>query len=159
MFRRLTDNLHRQGQALRLLRDLLQEEVSHLLAGQPQEVSNREFSIQELVRQLVDERASLRRLTRRVKPAARRLADILPDLPADRAESLASLLKVIDDGEQACAMQAAQNHMLANALHEQSRRLIDFMRDALTPRRQEAYGASGRFVNGRNESATFRGRF
>ena len=159
MFRRLTENLHRQGQGLRVLRELLEEEFSYLLAGEPQKVSAVEFSIQELVRQLVDERGSLRRLIRRVKPAARRLADILPELPADRAEPLAALLKVIDDGEQACAMKAAQNHMLANALHEQSRRLIDFMRSELTPRRHDAYGASGRFVGCRNESMIFRGRF
>lgn len=158
MFRRLKDNLHRQGQALRVLRDLLEEEFSYLLAGEPEKVSAVEFSIQELVRQLVDERASLRRLIRRIKPAAR-LSDILPELSADQAEPLAALLKLIDDGEQACAMKAAQNHMLANALHEQSRRLIDFMRSELTPRRHDAYGASGRFVGSRNESTLFRGRF
>ncbi|MFW6005548.1 MAG: flagellar protein FlgN, partial [Desulfonatronovibrionaceae bacterium] len=48
--------LIRQKQALGLLQSLLDEEFEALLSGSPQTVSSLEFSIQELVRQLMDEK-------------------------------------------------------------------------------------------------------
>ncbi len=61
MFRVIEENLVRQNKALMLLSLLLEEEFSRLMKSNPQSVSQIELSIQELMRQIVVERASLRR--------------------------------------------------------------------------------------------------
>ena len=57
---RIRQNLTRQGKALHVLHHLLKEEFSHLLDGRPENVSYEEMALQELMRQIANERLDLK---------------------------------------------------------------------------------------------------
>jgi len=78
MIQLIEENLVRQNKALMLLFILLEEEFSRLMQSNPQSVSQIELSIQELMRQIAVERASLRRKVQQVSPAALRCHVFLP---------------------------------------------------------------------------------
>ena len=60
MTRRILENLTRQAKALKVLLHLQEEEFAHLSEFRPQSVGALEFSIQELMRQILSERTNVR---------------------------------------------------------------------------------------------------
>ena len=153
MLERIHANLNRQNKALALLLTLLQEEFSLLRQREAPEVSRIEFSIQELLRQIGAERSELRAMVTAIKPAAKRLAHLLPDLPADDAAVLAQAMAQADRIEQACAVQAEKNTIMAQALAEQSRSLLEYLHKEIQPKSANTYSGRGRYAVHRPEAS------
>ncbi|MCJ2163184.1 MULTISPECIES: flagellar protein FlgN [unclassified Pseudodesulfovibrio] len=158
MIRLIEENLVRQNKAMMLMSYLLEEEFSRLTNLKPQSVSQIELSIQELMRQIAAERISLRNLVAKVDPVAKRVKELLPGLGDAEGESLQALLKMLDDTEQKCGVQAAKNQQMAMALFDQSKGLLNFMHDQIKPKSTTAYGRSGRFAKGANSARLLSGR-
>ena len=73
-------------------------------------------------------------------------------------ETYRGLLKMLDDIEQKCAVQASKNGELARALFEQSTGLLDFMHNQIKPKNTSAYARSGRFAQAPNAARLLTGR-
>ncbi|WP_243547066.1 flagellar export chaperone FlgN [Pseudodesulfovibrio tunisiensis] len=159
MIRFVVENLVRQNKAMLLLSALLEEEFSRLQKGEPRSVSQIELSIQELMRQIAVERASLRRLVGRVHAGAQRVSDLYPAVDETVRGELQGLLQILDDTEQRCAVQAGKNKGLVTALYDQSRKLLGFMHEEVRPKPKNAYSAKGRFVNSYTGARLIQGRF
>ncbi len=158
MFRVIEENLVRQNKALMLLSLLLEEEFSRLMKSNPQSVSQIELSIQELMRQIVVERASLRRNIGEAVPGAARVSELYPSLNDEMKSNFQKLLSLMDETEQKCGIQAAKNNEMALALFDQSKNLLDFMHDQIKPKNTTAYGASGRFAKAPSNARLLTGR-
>ncbi|MGE4469506.1 MAG: flagellar export chaperone FlgN [Desulfovibrio sp.] len=158
MTQRLKENLSRQGKAMLLLHMLLEEEFSRLQKRDSRGVTPMELSIQELMRQLVVEREELSRQVAAASGGqARRMRELLPLLPAEDAVEIEGQLRGLDQQEQRCARQAAQNQELALALFEQSSKLLDYMHSKIKPTKVQGYGANGRYASRPGESHLVRG--
>jgi len=155
MTTRILENLSRQYQALKVLSHLQQEEFAHLKEFRPQSVGAVEFSIQELMRQIMSEREGVRRMMRQINPAANRLAD-LAEVFGGEWETARNLLEKVDRLEQECAKQAEKSYSLALALFDQSTGYVDFFKKQLTPTR-ESYGPRGVFAKTKPAPAVLRG--
>lgn len=155
MTTRILENLSRQYQALKVLKFLQQEEFAHLKEFRPQSVGAVEFSIQELMRQLMAERTAIRAMVRTLDPAATRLSGVAAHLGADW-DAVSGLLAEIDKLEQACAKQAEKSYALALALFDQSTGYVDFFKQQLTPAKQ-SYGPRGVFAKAKPAPAMVRG--
>ena len=158
MFRLIEENLVRQNKAMMLLSILLGEEFSRLTQSNPQGVSQLELSIQELMRQIAAERASLRRKVGAVMDGAGRIRDLFPLMEDDMRGRFEDMLKLLDDTEQKCAVQAAKNGELAMALFDQSQKLLSFMHDQIKPKNTVAYGSSGKFAQAPSQARLLTGR-
>lgn len=158
MFRLVEENLVRQNKAVMLLFILLEEEFSRLTNSNPQSVSQIELSIQELMRQIAIERASLRRQVGAIRSGAQRVAELFELMDADTRKASADLLQMMDDTEQKCAVQAAKNNEMALALFDQSKLLLDFMHDQIKPKNTTSYGAHGRFAQASSSARLLTGR-
>ncbi|GAB7024185.1 flagellar export chaperone FlgN [Salidesulfovibrio brasiliensis] len=154
----IEENLVRQNKALMLLSALLMEEFSRLTARNAQGVSQIEISIQELLRQMVSERHSLRAMVGRVVPGAQRVADLEGHVDAEHFSVLLELVARMDQTQQECGQQANKNHALAVALHDQSRELLEFMHNEIQPKQKDAYSARGRYVPPTQHGNILRGR-
>jgi len=155
MTRLILENLSRQYKALKVLIYLQEEEFAHLKEFRPQSVGPVEFSIQELMRQLLSERMAVQRMIKAANPSAKRLSDLSEMFGPKWAEAK-DLLKKIDLLEQECAKQAEKSFTLARALHDQSSGYLDFFRKQLTPTKQ-SYGRRGVFATTKPAPAVLRG--
>jgi hypothetical protein len=158
MIRLIEENLVRQNKAMLLMYFLLEEEFSRLTQLKPQSVSQVELSIQELMREVAAERASLRRMVARVEPSARRVREILPGLGEEEAGAVVELLERLDETEQKCGVQASKNQQMAMALFDQSKGLLNFMHNQIKPKSTTAYARTGRFAKGVNDARLLSGR-
>jgi len=155
MTQRILENLSRQYQALKVLHYLQGEEFSHLKEFRPQSVGPLEFSIHELMRQIMAERQDVRRMMRELNPGAMRLSD-LAELFGEDWDKAQSLLDQIDRFEQTCAKQAEKSYSLALALYDQSSGYVDFFREKLTPVKT-SYGRQGVFAKTKPAPSMLRG--
>lgn len=155
MTKRILENLTRQHQALKVLQFLQEEEFAHLKEFRPQSVSVQEFSIQELMRQIMVERQGVRALMQAINPAAKRLTE-LSELFGERWDAVRELLERIDKLEQVCAKQAEKSYSLALALFDQSSSYVDFFKKQFTPKKM-AYGPKGVFGTTKPAPAILRG--
>ncbi|MEW5774395.1 MAG: flagellar export chaperone FlgN [Thermodesulfobacteriota bacterium] len=158
MLERIHANLDRQNKALALLLTLLEEEYSLLRERRAPEISRIEFSIQELLRQIAAERTGLRAMVTAAKPGARRLADLLSGLPAGESAALSAALRQADRAEQACAVQAEKNTIMAQALAEQSRSLLEYLHREIQPKQTDTYSGRGRYSTRRPEASLLQRR-
>jgi hypothetical protein len=155
MTQRILENLSRQYQALKVLQFLQEEEFAHLKEFRPQSVGALEFSIQELMRQILVERKDARRMMLAVDPSAKRLQDLAAFFGEKWADAKAFLDK-IDALEQGCAKQAEKSYSLALALFDQSSGYVDFFTQTLTPKKA-SYGPRGVFGKVKPAPAMLRG--
>lgn len=155
MHNEILENLTRQHQALKLLKALQEEEFTHLCEFRPQSVGALEFSIQELMRQLMSERKSLKRILGRMNPEAKRLVDMRETL-ADIWDQVSQRLQAIDKLEQFCAKQAEKSYSMALALFDQCNGYLDFFKKELAPK-QKTYGRKGVYVTSKPAPAMMRG--
>ena len=177
MHRALIERLLRQWKALLVLEHLQQEEFALLTDRQPQAVAGIEFSIHELMRQIVDERHEVRAMLQ-----GRRLKELLAELPtelhartlladfdhiqglpafapdATLVEVYETLMKLADDAEQQCARLAEKNTALALGLYDQSKSLLDFMHNEIQPDNAEVYSRKGAMRKSRGDAALVQGR-
>lgn len=158
MFRLIEENLVRQNKAMMLLEVLMGEEYSRLMNAKPQSVSQIELSIQELMRQIAVERASLRRLVAAEAPGAQRVRDLFLLMDDEKRQDFEKLLQLLDDTEQKCGVQAGKNHQMAMALYDQSKSLLNFMHDQIKPKNTSVYGASGRYAKAASSARLLTGR-
>jgi len=158
MYRLIEENLVRQNKAMMLLSILLEEEFSRLMKNLPQGVSQIELSIQELMRQIAEERRSLRFMVAGLSPGAERVRDLFPVMDEEGKEKIETLLSLMDETEQKCGMQAGKNNEIANALFEQSKCLLDFMHNQIKPKNTSAYAATGRFAQAHSNARLLTGR-
>lgn len=158
MFQLIEENLVRQNKAFMLLFFLLEEEFTRLKNSNPQGVSQIELSIQELMRQIAVERASLRRKVQAVQPEANRVHELFPLMEEEQQQALKDVMAMMDGTEQRCAVQAAKNHELAMALFDQSKNLLNFMHNQIKPKNTASYAASGRYAKVSTEARILNGR-
>jgi hypothetical protein len=155
----IQENLTRQIRALQLLSSLLEEEFADLCARKPHEVSELEISIQELMRQIAQERQSLRGFINRVAPGKARLREILAGLDAEQAAALSQSMATLDRAEQICAIQADKNRQLVMGLYDQSMKLLKQLHQAIEPGKSDMYSRRGRFAKSlQPQNSVFRGR-
>lgn len=158
MFRLIEENLVRQNKAMMLLFILLEEEFTRLMNSKPQSVSQIELSLQELMRQIAAERASLRRSIGAVAEGASRVRDLFLMMDEETRANFENMLNMLDKTEQKCAVQAAKNNEMALALFDQSKGLLTFMHDQIKPKNNNAYGGSGRYAQAANSARLLTGR-
>lgn len=159
MLQTIIDNLTRQSKGLALLLQLMQEEFSLLKANEPRDVTRVEFSIQELMGQLMAERKQLKGIL-----YGTRLVQFL-DSPSlkhpsnkERADAIRSLMQTIHEHEQQCAKQAEKNSKLVLALMDQGEKLLHHMYDQLRPKKKDSYSNRGTYASNRPQAALIKGR-
>jgi hypothetical protein len=157
MTTRIRDSLIRQKKALELMTQLLAEEFSHLTKRDPQAVTGVEMSLQELIRQVADERSALKAMIKAGHGALKLLELVKTFEPATRDEML-KLIAGIDALEQAASRQADKNYRLALGLYDQNRALIQFIQNEVAPRKRETYSAKGRYAQESASGTLLRGR-
>ncbi|MFP4455354.1 MAG: flagellar export chaperone FlgN [Desulfonatronovibrio sp.] len=140
---KIEDGLMRQKQAMGLLISLLEEEYSALANNYSREVSSLEFSIQELIRQLMDEKEAIRLILEKNSFAG--LEDYIESLDQGEVLIIQEILEDLKSLEEVCSVQAAKNNVIASALAEQSAGLVKFLYDQITPREENVYSARGRW--------------
>lgn len=158
MIQAIRENLNRQNKATALLHTLLQEEFAYLRKGDPQPVSGLEMSIQELMRQIASERFALKGLVAEAAGGEMKLMDFAGSLEGGERADVAEILALIDESEQECAKQADKNYHLALALHDQSRSMLSFIQEKVTPRHGDTYARNGRYSSARSGAALVTGR-
>ena len=95
MYSQIYGNLNRQSKGLQLLSALLEEEFAYLSERRMDDVASIEFSIHELIRQLIAEREEIINIMQGVK--ARQYAEMLPP---DEAAAMNKLLDELEENEQ-----------------------------------------------------------
>ncbi|MDR1489483.1 MAG: flagellar protein FlgN [Desulfovibrio sp.] len=153
MYDLIHSNLYRQFKGVELLGSLLEEEFSLLCAHDTDAISALEFSIHELLRQIVAERLELKR---RIQGAT--LAEYAGMLPEEDGREINRLHQLVDALEQTCSRRAARNSELSLALLDQSQSLLVFLHKQLTPRQEQCYGAGGKLKEHRPAAALYSGR-
>ncbi len=142
MFTKISGSLSRQIKALELLKSLMQEEFSCLIANEVDKITGIEFSIHGLLRQIADEKeqviASL---------GGGKVLDFAQMLPEDQRKEIEELYKTVDKREQECARQATVNTEISLALVKQGEYLIKEMTKIVSPKKQVTYGKKGAYTN------------
>ena len=146
MYTILHASLTRQSKGLSLLCELLEEEYKALLDRDTDAVVALEFSLQELIRQLVAEKATVITALGGLRVAE--YAAALPPADAGAAgapdgQALLALLQALDKAEQDVARQATRNSQLSLALLDQSSRTLQTLTSQAMPPKTETYGRRG----------------
>ena len=97
MYTKIRANLFRQVKGLELLHSLLEEEFTSLLERNVEEVSSLEFSIHELMRQLLVERMEIREVMNGVK-----ISEYAGMLPQEDGAAIMALVDELLTREQVC---------------------------------------------------------
>ncbi len=153
MYAKIRANLFRQVKGLELLHSLLEEEFTRLLERDVEEISALEFSIHELMRQLLVERMEIKDIMNGVKISE--YADMLPE------EDGAAIRNLVDEllgREQTCSRQAGLNSSLAFGLLDQGQELLDFLYSAAVPKQADTYGSKGGLQTNKPRAALISGR-
>ena len=158
MSRYVLQNLHRQKQAIYLLSHLLDEEFHHLGKGDPQSVATVEFSIQELLRQIAEERRELKQHVMDLDPSLPALRDLPLFVNESDSEDVQALLREIDRQEQDCARKAAQNAVTAQGLMDQNQALLDYLTSQIIPENGNTYSRRGKWHRSDGPGALLHGR-
>ena len=154
MYTTVHTSLIRQSKALTLLCELMEEEYQTLLGHNTDAVVALEFSIQELIRQLAAEKATIMKAL-----AGVRAKEYAATLPQAEGAALLDLLTVIDRAEQEAARQATRNSQLSLALLDQSSRTLQALTSQVMPPKAETYGRRGGMrVQHHTEAALISGR-
>lgn len=159
MLQIIFDNLTRQSKGLALLQQLMQEEFSLLKANEPRDITRVEFSIQELMGQLMAERKQLKSML-----YGTRLTQFL-DTPSmkhpsnrQRADAIRALMQEIHEHEQLCAKQAEKNSKLVLALMDQGEKLLHHLHGQLRPEKKDSYSKRGTYASNRPQASLIQGR-
>ncbi len=141
---RIKKGLCRQIKALSLLHQLQVEEYEILRSSNKTQLSNNQFSIQALLKQILKEREHLKRLLREGW-GVDRLSEIQGKLPEGEWEGLEKLLSTLREMEERCSIQSTRNADLAIAHLEQTRELVQFLYDKIKPKEKFTYSRYGKF--------------
>ena len=138
MYDIILSSLTRQDKALAVLFDLLEEEYTHLMHRDTDSIAANEFSIQELIRQLVSEKHIVIKALGGIR--ASQYAETLPE---EQARPLLDLLASIDNNEQNTSRNASRNAQLSLALLDQSTRNLNKFTEHAVPKTSFVYGRRG----------------
>lgn len=138
MYTTVHSSLMRQSKALVLLCELMEEEYQVLLGHDTDAVVALEFAIQELIRQLAVEKATVIKAL-----AGMRVKEYAENLPQAEGDVLLDLLTTIDKAEQGVSRQATRNSQLSLALLDQSSRTLQALTSQVMPPKAETYGRRG----------------
>lgn len=154
MYTTVHSSLMRQSKALALLCELMEEEYQVLLGHNTDAVVALEFAIQELIRQLAVEKATVIKALDGV-----RVKEYAENLPQAEGDALLELLSSIDKAEQGVSRQATRNSQLSLALLDQSSRTLQALTSQAMPPKAETYGRRGGMrVHAHPEAALISGR-
>ena len=153
MYAKIHANLFRQLKGLELLHSLLEEEFACLLERNVEEISALEFSIHELMRQLLNERMEIKGIMNGVK-----VSEYADMLPAEDGAAVSGLMTELLEREQVCSRQAGLNSTLAFGLLDQGQELLDFLYSAAVPKQADTYGAKGGMQTNKPCAALISGR-
>ncbi len=153
MYARIHANLFRQVKGLELLHSLLEEEFTRLLERNVEEISSLEFSIHELMRQLLVERLEIKEAMNGVK-----ISEYADMLPAEDSAEIHALVKTLLEREEVCSRQAGLNSTLAFGLLDQGQELLDFLYNAAVPKQTNVYSAKGGMQTNKPQAALISGR-
>ena len=153
MYAKIHANLFRQLKGLELLHSLLEEEFACLLERNVEEISSLEFSIHELMRQLLNERMEIKGIMNGV-----RVSEYADMLPAEDGAAVHALMTELLEREQVCSRQAGLNSTLAFGLLDQGQELLDFLYSAAVPKQAHTYGAKGGMQTNKPGAALISGR-
>ena len=153
MYAKIHANLFRQLKGLELLHSLLEEEFACLLERNVEEISALEFSIHELMRQLLNERMEIKGIMNGVK-----VSEYADMLPAEDGAAVHGLMAELLEREQVCSRQAGLNSTLAFGLLDQGQELLDFLYSAAVPKQADTYGAKGGMQVNKPRAALISGR-
>ena len=153
MYSQIYGNLNRQSKGLQLLSALLEEEFAYLSERRMDDVASIEFSILELIRQLIAEREEIINIMQGVK--ARQYAEMLPP---DEAAAMNKLLDELEENEQSCAKQSSLNSEMSLSLLDQGQQLMDFLYTRALPPQVETYNGRGSMYKQRPQAAMLSGR-
>ena len=159
MFQKIRLSLDRQKKAYKLLLFMLREEFNLMQGKDPRLISKLEFSIQELLQQLVKEREDLKSIVQDLGGPGSRLMQVMQEFPEEIKDEFNNYLERIDDLEQQCAKQADVNSEIALALVDQSRSLLDYMQKQLRPKKQSTYTAKGKMYKSQSKPSMLQGRY
>ncbi len=153
MYRRIRTALNRQKQAMKLLVHLLEEEYALLRERKTEQVVSLEMSIHELIRQMANEKISIKKMLDGGK--VKIYADLLPE---EQSKEILILYHDIDKCEQKAGRAASRNAQLSLALLDQRQRLLHELHSKITPKTALTYCRSGSMGNRRPEAALISGR-
>ena len=153
MYAKIRANLFRQLKGLELLHHLLEEEFACLLERNVEEISALEFSIHELMRQLLNERMEIKGIMNGVK-----ISEYADMLPLEDGQAMRTLMHDVLDHEQICSRQAGLNSTLAFGLLDQGQELLDLLYSSAVPKQADTYGASGGMQTTKPRAALISGR-
>ena len=138
MYQLISTSLCRQAKGLEYLHDLLDEEFRIICGRDMQAVAACEFSIQELIRQLVVEKEFvMERLSGiRVRQYAQQLDD-------NQRQTIETWAEKIDKEEQVCARKATRNSELSLALLDQNEQSLQTLFKEAVPEETFVYGRRG----------------
>ncbi|MFO7817455.1 MAG: flagellar export chaperone FlgN [Desulfovibrionales bacterium] len=150
----LLTTLSRLNKGFVLLDVLLREEFSALKGHDTKKIAAVEFSVQELLQQLMREKQILSRNIR--ESGFDSLNEWLHKNPEE--EKTAKIWERTKEKEQQAAVQGAKNNKLANALAEQSNMLLGFFYDQLSVEQEDVYSSRATFARRRKDAGIIRGR-
>lgn len=154
MYDTIIASLNRQDKALGVLFDLLEEEYELLMKRDTGAIAVNEFSIQELIKQLLHEKNTVIRALGGIR--ASQYAETLPE---EQGKPLMDLLASIDKGEQNTSRNASRNAQLCLALLDQNTRNLNKFTEHAVPKTSFVYGRRGAMRTvARTEAAFVTGR-
>ena len=153
MYQLIYTSLVRQAKGLELLRELLSEEYRLICERKMEEVASCEFSIQELIRQLVNEKEFV---MERLK--GQRLREYAKDLAAEDQKAVLTIAEQIDKNEQKASLQASLNSQLSLALLDQNEKNLQTLFKQVVPENTVVYGRRGAMQKVAAQGALISGR-
>jgi hypothetical protein len=146
--------LFRLKKGFGLLGELMQEEFAALKEHDPKKIAAVEFSVHDLLQQLMREKQIL---SKKIREAGYSSLNAWLEKNPGR-EKIKKLWAEAREKEQASATQASKNNALANALAEQSNALLGFFYDQISVEREDVYSCRARFNQRRRDVGLVRGR-
>ena len=143
-------SLNRQDRALGVLFDLLEDEYELLMKRDTDAIAANEFSIQELIKQLLHEKNVVIRALGGIR--ASQYAETLPE---EQGRPLLDLLASIDKGEQNTSRNASRNAQLCLALLDQNTRNLNKFTEHAVPKTAFVYGRRGAMRTVAHTEASF----
>jgi len=146
-------SLSRQEKGMELLLQLLEQEYAIICERKMDLVAHEEFSIQELIRQLVHEKEFVMGLLQGM-----RLSEYVQGLASEVAEPILACRARLDLIEQKASRQATRNSQLALALLDQNAKAMQTLFDQAVPKKTLVYGRRGAMNSVSRQGSLISGR-
>ena len=154
MFQLIYESLSRQAKGLDLLGALLAQEYRIICERKMEMVAAAEFSIQELIRQLVAEKEFVMGLLK-----GRRLREYAAECGEEDAQKLLDLAATVEKNEQKASRQAGRNSQLSLGLLDQNEKTLKALFKEAVPEKTMVYGRRGAMRSMSSQGALLSGRF